>query len=256
MIRPSTRLCVSLRQFERDVVNVVFPRGCAGCGDPDAVLCPDCAGLFTLRLTQPLPQTLIETGRVVSCAAYAGRVRQAILQWKDHGDYEVGEALASRLADVMQWAVMQPWAARCRETTVSAAAAAARGSGDDVRRLAVIPVPSSKASRAVRGRLQTAELAVALARRLNACGIPACAAECLAMAGKKKSVQASSVRRRQQRSVSGIRVLPRRFPSDCAAAVLVDDICTTGSTLLGCARTLHAQGIRVAAAFTIASVLR
>ncbi|MCI1983851.1 MAG: hypothetical protein LKJ47_03645 [Bifidobacteriaceae bacterium] len=49
-------------------------------------------------------------------------------------------------------------------------------------------------------------------------------------------------------------VATHRFPAECCDAVIVDDICTTGSTLLSCARALHEEGIRTVAAFSLASV--
>jgi predicted amidophosphoribosyltransferase len=195
-------------------------------------------------VTRKMPTELIERGGVVSCARYSGAVRRAVLQWKDHGDLEVGALLASHLGDLV-----------------------AKSSGDlmrwgngpaqssDTTSLAVVPAPSSAKSRAKRGRLQTRELADAVAKRLNECGTPACVVEGLAFEGMwRKSVQARGARAREQRARHAITVRPQKFPADCSRVFLVDDICTTGSTLLGCARRLTAAGFRVVGAASVASV--
>jgi predicted amidophosphoribosyltransferase len=179
----------------------------------------------------------------VACAEYVGPVRQAILQWKDHGDYEVGTVLAAHLAEVAQAAMTRSGYAGLRD-----------GAGA-LGELAVVPVPSSAASRMKRGRLQTMELARCVARQLRACGVPARVVEGLAMPRlQAKSVQSGGVRGRARRARSGLRVRLRAFPSRCSGVILVDDICTTGSTILGCARSLHSADIPVVAAFALATV--
>jgi predicted amidophosphoribosyltransferase len=232
----------------RMLLDVLFPRGCAGCSAPDEILCARCASCFDDIVTRAMPRKLIASGAILSCAEYSGVVRHAILQWKDHGDIEAGVALCSHLAGLVRRA-----AARDVEDGDGQGLEWACGTGV----VAVVPAPSSPASRSRRGRLQTRELADAVAVTLRDQGIDARVVEGLAMAGargQKKSVQTSDVRSRQTRSHGGMRVVAHRFPRGCRGVVLVDDICTTGSTLLGCARVLHAAQMRTLAAFSLASV--
>jgi predicted amidophosphoribosyltransferase len=121
--------------------------------------------------------------------------------------------------------------------------------------VAVVPAPSSSASMVQRGRLHTKELAVSVVETLQERGIPAELSLGLEMVGRrKKSVEVGGVKSRERRSKSGMVVRLRRFPENCHDVILVDDICTTGSTLLGCARQLHKSGYRVLHALTLAAV--
>lgn len=94
------------------MLGLLLPRGCAGCDKPDEVLCPDCQALFRKHVTLPLggssTGTVAGTGAGTGTAAraavppvaitaggvYQGRVRRAILSWKDHGDAECDKAFA------------------------------------------------------------------------------------------------------------------------------------------------------------------
>ena len=74
------------------VVNLLFPRGCAGCDKPDEVLCEACRALFS----QPTAQSFdgVAMQRWFACGWYRGTVRRAVLAWKDHGDEECDRAFA------------------------------------------------------------------------------------------------------------------------------------------------------------------
>lgn len=218
---------------------LIFPRGCAGCGLPDAVLCPVCEGSMR-ALFRPLPQSLVATGGAFACASYETVIRHAVLQWKDHDDREVGGVFAAHLRGLVRQKVVPALLPLLSRTSAV---------------VAVVPAPSSAASVMARGRLQTVELAAAVAEGLRECGIPARVVRGLKMTGRiKKSVQASGVRSRQHRSTSALVVSARAMPPSCKGVIIVDDICTTGSTLLGCARQLYHAGYRVLAAVTLAAV--
>ena len=107
------------------VVNLLFPRGCAGCDKPDEVLCEACRALFS----QPTAQSFdgVAMQRWFACGWYRGTVRKAVLAWKDHGDEECDRAfadaicaLAKRLALLtsfvigMLYAMMLLWFPRLR----------------------------------------------------------------------------------------------------------------------------------------------
>lgn len=252
-----TRWSDVLGHVGHDILAILTPRGCAGCGKPDDVLCEACTEKLWNPVTRSLPPRLVACGKVFSCCAYDGPMRAAILRWKDHGDLEVGALFAQAMQRLVQTVVGKS-DAETTSTTMT-------GSRDLYRvpRIAVIPAPSSPASRARRGRLQTRELAVAVTRGLSDVGVSAHVEEALALrSAASKSVRLQGVRSRQQRSTSGFRPslrflippLRRHFLEAYSAAILVDDICTTGSTILGCCRQLDSLQIPVLAVFTLASV--
>ena len=98
------------------MLGLLLPRGCAGCDKPDEVLCPDCRALFREHVTLPLLSSATGTSTAAGSAmstttslvtnmaaipvtitaggVYQGRVRRAILSWKDHGDAECDKAFS------------------------------------------------------------------------------------------------------------------------------------------------------------------
>lgn len=184
-------------------------------------------------------------------------MRAAILRWKDHGDLEVGTFFAQAMERLVHAALGEGDA---EMMPVQTAESRAPLPGPSV---AVIPAPSSPASRARRGRLQTRDLATAVTKAFREAGVSAHVEEALAMRSQaSKSVRLTGVRSRQQRSIMGFRSsfrlsippLRHRFLETYSAAILVDDICTTGSTILGCCRQLDSLQVPVLAVFTLASV--
>lgn len=217
-----------------DLCGLVVPRFCAGCREPGQVLCPDCRALFCHVLVRSAPTGLIACGAVFSCASYEGPARSAILRWKDHGDAEAGRLLARLLC-------------RLGRAVIPAVPGL---------RVAVVPVPSSHRSVRRRGRAHILELTRPFVRDLRRRGLTARQIRAIGMSGRPgKSVAHSHERQRQARSRTVFRlcrVAGRLDPGE--AVILVDDICTTGSTLLACAHVLTEAGHRPVAALTLASV--
>ncbi len=199
---------------------------------PGQVLCPVCRALFDHVLAAPAPEGLIACGAVFSCARYEDHARSAVLRWKDHGDAEAG------------WLSPIAGSAGCGRCH-------SRRS-----RACVWPVPSSWRSVRRRGRAHILELTRPLVRDLRRRGFAARQVCVITMAGRqRRSVTRSHERQRQERSLAAFRLRPaarRLEPGE--AVILVDDICTTGSTLLACAHVLADAGHRPLAALTLASV--
>ena len=80
------------------IADLMFPRGCAGCDCPDAVLCVECRKLFHQHVERSLPGVVMD--RWFACGWYRGSVRRAILSWKDHGDEECDGPLCEMLHDL------------------------------------------------------------------------------------------------------------------------------------------------------------
>jgi predicted amidophosphoribosyltransferase len=184
-----------------------------------------------------VPVSLVGNGLIISCGTYEGVVRRAILEWKDHDDEEVGKVFAHVLSELI----------------VKAFRSEIVRSSDEI---CVVPIPSSWRSAVRRGRVQTYDLVRALTAELGEYGVDAECCHCLKFARTRtKSVQDSSAHQRVARLRTRIRVVGRRIPPHGSTVILVDDIVTTGATLLNCARALRRAGVKVSAAFSLASTV-
>lgn len=242
------------RQWGAALRDVLFPRGCAGCGMPDETLCGRCRALLQRPASFPLPSALLGAG--FAAARYEGRIREAILGWKDHGDEECdgpfGDALSSLAAGTVPCQPPAPLASMCRRFDV----------------VAVVPAPSSPSSERARGRRHVVPLARSVAAALQSRGIRAQAVALLrheqprrrAVAGK--SVEEASVRQRAGRIAHAVTAQPARgFLAEVgegatAAAVIVDDIVTTGATMGACAQALAGEGLPAISALCLAATPR
>lgn len=208
-----------------DLVDLVLPRECAGCGDPAALLCARCSevlGCGPLGLTVPDPRP---AGFPVCVAGqpYLPPVRPALLAHKEHGRL----ALVRPLGEVLAGAVL-----------------GLRGAGDAV----LVPVPSSARAVRARGHDHALRLAREAARLTDRGAAP------LLRPARRVADQAGLSSRARARNLAGALVgrdLPRGLP-----VVVVDDVVTTGATLVEACRALRAAGADVQGAAVVATTLR
>lgn len=240
---PSRRDQTGLRQawrgmagLGREMRDLLLPRGCAGCDRPDTVLCESCVDLFDHDVIRSMPTAVMASGRVHACGIYRGAVRRAVLMWKDHDDQELDGEFAVMITRCLL---------RSNEFD---------GFQNQRNMIAVVPAPSARSSMRRRGRFHTALLAQAVADGLRLRGVPARCVPALSITGTTaKSVQSSKAGERANRLRNRLHV-NRDLLQDCSAAVLVDDIITTGSTIRQCAKALNNADMHVHTGFMLAAV--
>ncbi|MCU1530237.1 MAG: hypothetical protein JWP75_4000, partial [Frondihabitans sp.] len=202
-----------LERSLRGALSLVSPVDCAGCGRPDIELCAPCRA--KLRAA-PLVSMLTDGTPFVSGLEYSGVVRDVVLAFKQSGRWRLGRELAPALAA----AVAEIGAGGCR----------------------VLAVPSSPAGLRRRG-YDPVELLV------KATGEVPCrpGLRILRSSGAQKAKSRSE---RLRSRVGALRCSPR--VAGCRV-IVVDDVSTSGATLVEAARAARAAGAEVVGAACVAA---
>lgn len=201
-----------LRDAVLDAIAVLFPVQCAGCGVDDRALCAGCRAAMVPQLAR---QLLPDGTRVISAVRYEGVARRAILAFKESGRSDVATPLARALAPAVVAAV-----------SGGVELVGVPGSAGGFRRRGYDPVhvllcrarlpPPARVVRSLRDHPPQKTLDHD-ARLLNLAGTMAAVAP----------------------------LTGRRF-------VVVDDVVTTGATIVETARAIRVAGGEVVAAATLA----
>ena len=215
-----SRLSPAVRASVLDAVSVLFPIDCAGCGAPDRALCASClAGLVPRQEHRELADgTTVFTG-----LRYDGVARQTILSLKRQGRTDVAGALAAPIA--------------------GAVAAALRSTAHDAVEL--VAVPSSRA--AFRRRGYDPVLLV-----LRRAGLLPSARVLVSV--REHAQQKMLDRDARQLNLAG--TMLARHPLGGRAFIVVDDVVTTGATLMEAARAIRSAGGEVLCAVALANTVR
>jgi ComF family protein len=181
------------------------PPRCAVCGARSTAAEPLCGRCDRRLLAAPSGSAhLAGIGRVVWAAPYEGAARELVTALKFGARLGLAEVAAGRIA-----------------------AALAGGPSD----LTIVPVPAASARRRRRGYDPAELIANRLARRLGLAVSPALGR----VDGARQVGRRRSERVRSPPSVRAMGAVP-------AAALLVDDVLTTGATLRACAAALAGSG--------------
>ncbi|MER6998439.1 phosphoribosyltransferase family protein [Streptomyces sp. NPDC000410] len=234
-----------MRGWWREIAGLVLPVACGGCGLPRTALCEECAR----QLAGPGPSRVRPRPEpaglpvVFAAACYEDAVRALLLAHKERGALELAGPLGGALARAVR-AVMPE----------------ALGGPEPVL---LIPVPSARRAVRARGHDATRRVAMAAAGALRRTGTPATALPVLRQR-REVADQSGLTARRRLANLSGAlevgagaeRLLEGR------RAVLVDDLMTTGASLVEAARALRAAApahgvgpVRTAAAVVAAPPL-
>jgi len=205
------------------LVDLVLPRSCAGCRAPGASLCPGCravlAGVPVGRVRPtPSPPGLPE---VTALSSYQDVVKRLLLAHKEKGQLALTRPLGHGLASAVR----------------------VHGAGAVV----LCPVPSSAAAVRERGHDHAMRLARAAAQALGV------EARRLLVPTRRVADQAGLRTEQRRQNVSG--ALRATGPPGLRV-IVVDDVMTTGATLVEAARALRGQGHLVVGASVVAATSR
>lgn len=228
----------------QEICDLALPRTCAGCGEQRVAFCERCrAELDDAFDTEPfeatptprppgLPTTWSQT-------PYDGAVAELLRAFKDSGRGDAGPHLARLLRSAL--AALVEDEDNCRREL---------GRGQP---LLVVPMPSRSTSTRARGREPTVELgrrAVGRTRQLTFRRVLRVARTGRDQAGLSAQERSVNVRGAMRLSNSGHSIVAGRV------CVVIDDIVTTGSSLVEARETLLAAGAVEVVAATVAATQR
>jgi predicted amidophosphoribosyltransferase len=231
----------------RALAGLALPTTCAACGAGDDSVCRGCLAALSASLPAAGPRTATPTPRpaglppTVAAAAYLPPLSQLVPAYKDDGRRDLRPLLSALLGEALDTALAHPLPAH----------ALAQGNGP----VLVVPVPTSRRARRQRGDAPLRELA----------------RTCVAGFGPEEVVCADALRmRRRVADQAGLSAGARQVNLEHsmevrpawletvrgACCVLVDDVLTTGATLVEARRALARAGAADVVAATICATQR
>jgi predicted amidophosphoribosyltransferase len=213
-----------------DLIDLVLPSTCLGCGVAQGAWCAACrptpAPVLARLVTDPL---------TFAAGEYGGDLRTALIAYKERGHRRLAPILAGYLGHAVQSVV---------ESVASCA-------GSDSTRPLLVAVPSTAAAARERGGDHVRRLAVCLEKQ----GL----ADVESVLAFTSRVADSAGLSTPQRVVNLSHRMRARSPRGLEASrqiIVIDDIVTTGTTLIEARRALHAAGWQVSGAAVVAATKR
>ncbi|MGW8062946.1 ComF family protein [Streptomyces ziwulingensis] len=223
-----------MREWWRDLTDLVLPAECGGCGRARAVLCAECRKALTgavPRRVRPVPEP---PGLPVvhAAARYADEVRAALLAHKERGALALAAPLGAALAGAVR--------AGLRELRSGAGGAGAWGP------VLLVPVPSARRAVRRRGHDPARRIALAAAGELRRHGTDARVVAVLRQRHAVADQSGLDARQRLENLAGALAVVAGGDRLLCGGGpvVLVDDLMTTGASLTEAARAVRAATAR------------
>ncbi|MEU5200020.1 ComF family protein [Streptomyces scabiei] len=209
-----------MRGWWRDLMDLVLPAECGGCGRSRAVLCAECRAALTGAApcrVRPVPEPS-GLPAVHAAAPYEDAVRATLIAHKERGALALAGPLGTALAGAVRAAVRA-------------------GGGGPVL---LVPVPSARRAVRARGHDPARRIALAAAGELRRTGSPARVAGVLRQRRAVADQAGLDARRRLANLAGALEVAAGGTPLlDGGAIVLVDDLMTTGASLAEAARAVR-----------------
>jgi ComF family protein len=213
-----------LQSLSDGVLGLLFPDRCAGCGQPGHLLCSRCRATLRAYPRQALALHFAQQPSLLDMVA-VGYVFEGVLRDAIHSlKYERIRRMAEPLGELL----------------------VERTQGDPLQADAVVPVPLHARRMNERGFNQSELLAAPLARHY---GLPL-----LGHALNRQRDTAHQVGLDARARLDNVReafVWTHKTPPP-ARVVLVDDVLTTGATLIACAQALRRAGAHEVRALVLA----
>jgi predicted amidophosphoribosyltransferase len=207
-----------------DLLDLVLPRDCAGCGAPGRTLCRPCRLVLSAQpfghRPQPCPDRF---PLLVAAAGYDGLVREVLIAHKEHARLALAGPLGGALASAVRLLEPPP----------------------DVL---LVPVPSDPVAVRARGHDHARRLAAVAARSVGLRAVP------LLHGTRRRRDQSELGAADRARNLGG--ALGARGPLRGVRVVVVDDLVTTGATIAEACRALRAVGADVRGAAVVAATAR
>jgi predicted amidophosphoribosyltransferase len=231
-------------------LEMALPTTCGGCGAPGVTWCAGCAeeasrasypgGGRQVRPT-PCPRGYPPTW---AASPYDASARKALVAYKDGDRRDLVAVLASMLSDAMS-------AALAGDPQLRAVLSSGNGP------VFVVPVPSSPAAVRRRGDAPLDLLARAAVREVGLSSRDLIVSPALRLRRRVADQSGLNHRQRASNVECAMQVRPRwRTSVGGVACLLVDDVLTTGATLVESARALRLGGAGHVAAATVAATQR
>ncbi|MFA0838543.1 ComF family protein [Streptomyces rochei] len=243
---------VAVREWWRDLTDLVLPAECGGCGSARSVLCPGCRTALSgapPRRVRPTPEPA-GLPPVHAAAPYADAVRAALLAHKERGVLALTAPLGAALAGAVRAGLREAGATTAepaaraggREDTAEGIGVPEPTAGDVRGPVLLVPVPSARRAVRARGHDPVRRLALAAAAELRRTGTSVRVRAVLRQRHAVADQSDLDARQRSENLAGALAVVPGGGRLLCAGGpvVLVDDLVTTGASLTEAARAVRA----------------